>query len=150
MPPGLNATEYTVLAGPVSGAAHGTGRAGSVAFHSRTVLSAPPIARIPPFGLKATEKTVSVSALSGRPSGTGRPRSATFQSLISEYSPAAAITRPLGVKATVSMTPGGPRIRVTAGVVYDSRRLDRASGVGETSYAASDNCIARFTSVLRS
>jgi hypothetical protein len=56
-PSGLNATESTCWAGPVSGLPSATGWAGSDTFHSRTVLSALPAASRVPSGLNATDCT---------------------------------------------------------------------------------------------
>lgn len=60
VPAGLNATDQTGPVCPVSGGPSWVARPGSVTFHSRTVSSALPLARVSPSGLKSSECTVSV------------------------------------------------------------------------------------------
>ena len=55
------------------------GRVGSVTFHSRTVWSALPVARVCPSGLNATETTAGRCPISW-PSGMGWAGSVTFHS----------------------------------------------------------------------
>ena len=68
----LKASEYTVLAGPVSRARR-SGRPGARMFHSSTVRPAPAAARREPSGLNATAYSGSrrLAASSGAPAGTG-------------------------------------------------------------------------------
>ena len=70
VPSGLNATDSTYPAAPVSGRPSGLGEAGSAMSHSRTVSSALPAASIVPSGLNATEYTVLAGPVR-RPSRTG-------------------------------------------------------------------------------
>lgn len=53
-PSGLNASDHTYPAGPVSGAPSRTGRAGSETFHKMIVLSALPTASSLPPGANAS------------------------------------------------------------------------------------------------
>jgi hypothetical protein len=70
-PPGLNATEYTVVP-PLRGGPRSRGRAGSVMSHSRTVPWALPPASVCPPGLNATQYGIPVPPVSGWLSGRGR------------------------------------------------------------------------------
>ena len=70
LPSGLNATDCTYPAAPVSGLPSGAGCAGSARSHNRTVSSALPAASVLPSGLNATEYTVFAGPVS-RASRTG-------------------------------------------------------------------------------
>src|SRR5450755_2638734 len=129
-PSGLNATEYTVLEGPVNGRPSRIGWLGLVTSHRRTVLSPPAAARVRPSGLNATEYTslvgpVNVASARDCP-GVLTSHSRTAWSLL----PAASVRRS-GLSATDCTTPRGPRMRVAGIMAEESSKPERASLVGE-------------------
>src|SRR5229473_2507713 len=69
LPPGLNATEYTVPVPPVRGWPSGWGCAGSARSHSRTMPPELPLASICPAALNATELTPPAPAARGEDRG---------------------------------------------------------------------------------
>ena len=131
LPPGLNASEYTVLAGPVSGSLYLTARSGSLTFHSADLVPAPAAASVRPSGLNATAYSGRplFPGSSGEPTSTGWPGPATFHSR-SVPSAAGHGQHPvIGAEADRLDHPrsvGQPGRGRGAG---DSSRLARASGV---------------------
>ena len=126
----------------------GVGWAGLARFHSQTLRSELPAARVCPSGLNATEVTVSVGPFRGRPSGVGRAGLARFhsQTLWSEL-PAARI-RPSGLNATEKTAFMGPVNRLASGVVVVSISRVLVSDVAliwfaaTSSWAASEGLVA--------
>jgi hypothetical protein len=91
-------------------------------------------------------------AVSGSPTLVGRVGWGRFHSRIDVSvlaAPAAATSRPSGEIATDCCAPPGRTIRVTRGAIEDASRLERASTVGATRYAASDSWAARAGSLPR-
>ena len=126
-PSGLNATARTGLLllatnrPLVRGWPSGRGCAGSATFHSRTVPSTLPLARVRPSGLNATAKTgASLPLVRGWPSGRGCAGSVTFHSRTVPSSLPLARVRPSGLNATA--------LTASAGAGQDGQREGSRAG----------------------
>ena len=77
-------------------------------FHSQTLRSALPAARIRPSGLNVTELTTFAGPVRGEPSRVGWAGSVVFHSQTLRSTVPAARVRPSGLKATDSIPAEGP------------------------------------------